>query len=231
VNYHKKIRDGVKSAALEKQLKSYVLAGAAASAALFTLSDPARASVVYTPVQISLTDGRVNIDLNGDGITDFALVDRDKYVSGAYSNRILGVVGMAGASVIQGSAFAAALLQNDPISSAQPFEAVSQGRGRMASIGYGCIVGSGCQSFKLGPWQSVKNNYLGFKFQLNGETHFGWARINVASKYQPLGNSKIRVYLSGYAYETTPNMAINAGQTTGSDARDSLGDLARGAAK
>jgi hypothetical protein len=231
VSHNKKIRDGVKSAAVEKQLRAYALAAAAAGAGVLTLSGPAQASVVYNPVQISLSDGRVNIDLNGDGIIDFALVDRDKFTSGVYSNRILGVVGMAGASVVKASAFAAALVQNDPISSGQTFEPVSQGRGKMASIGYNCMVGSTCQSFKLGPWRNVKNNYLGFKFQLNGETHFGWARINVASKSGSGGTSKIKIYLSGYAYETTPNMPINAGQTTGSEAQGSLGHLARGAAK
>lgn len=231
MSHNRKIRDGVKSAALEKQLKAYALAAAAAGTGLLALTSPAQASVIYKPVQISLSNGRVNIDLDGDGVTDFALVDRDKFTSGVYSNRILGVVGMAGASVVKSSAFAAALVQNDPISSGRTFEPVSQGRGKMASIGYNCIVGSGCQSFKLGPWQANINDYLGFKFQINGETHFGWARINAASKPGSGGTSKIKIYLSGYAYESTPNTPINAGQTMGSGAQGSLGNLARGAAK
>jgi hypothetical protein len=52
--------------------------------------------------------------------------------------------------------------------------------------------------------------YLGLKFQINGETHYGWARLNVQ-----VNTTKLTIYsrLTGYAYETTPNTPIAAGQT------------------
>lgn len=62
----------------------------------------------------------------------------------------------------------------------------------------------------LGAWLDVTNRYLGFKFQLNGQAHYGWARLSVtAGKFGPV------VTLTGYAYETVAGHAIYAGQTSG----------------
>ena len=62
----------------------------------------------------------------------------------------------------------------------------------------------------LGAWLDVTNRYLGFKFQLNGQSHYGWARLSVtAGKFGPV------VTLTGYAYETIAGHAIYAGQTSG----------------
>jgi hypothetical protein len=65
----------------------------------------------------------------------------------------------------------------------------------------------------FGPWanggKGVKNRYLGFKFQIQGKTHFGWARLNVQWNRGFIGT------LTGYAYETIPNKPIIAGQTKG----------------
>jgi len=80
-----------------------------------------------------------------------------------------------------------------------------------------------------GSWADVKNRYLGLRFIIKGETHFGWARLNVACN---LGSKKIGL-LTGYAYETVPNKPIIAGRTKGpdviTDQPASLGQLARGA--
>jgi peptidoglycan hydrolase-like protein with peptidoglycan-binding domain len=54
----------------------------------------------------------------------------------------------------------------------------------------------------------VKNRYLGLKFSVNGETHYGWARLNVSFRAP-----HITATLTGYAYETEANKAIDAGQT------------------
>jgi hypothetical protein len=224
----------VVSSKLEKRLKSYALVAATAGVGAFAAAVPANAAVIYVPTQITLINGQVNIDLDGDGTTDFTLVDREK-TQLFYSNRMLGVAGAAGASVVKNHGGASAMAMGSIISSGRSFQPVDKARGRMESIGYRCVTSSACQTFKIGPWQSVKNKYLGFKFTINGQTHYGWARLNVKSQYQAGGNSMIQVYLSGYAYESTPDMSIKAGQTTGADASaevpGSLGVLARGAAK
>jgi hypothetical protein len=58
-----------------------------------------------------------------------------------------------------------------------------------------------------GQWANVKNRYLGLKFQIDGETHYGWVRLSTQ-----LVQTHITATLTGYAYETTPGKGIRAGQ-------------------
>jgi len=59
------------------------------------------------------------------------------------------------------------------------------------------------------PWAGVTNRYLGFKFLIDGQVHYGWARVSVPDIYD--------VVVTGYAYETIPGKGIKAGQTHGKD--------------
>ena len=82
------------------------------------------------------------------------------------------------------------------------------------------------QSLNRGYWFNVTDRYLGLKFVVNGNTHYGWARLSVSSGF-------VTATLTGYAYETIPNKSIITGKTKGADIvtiQDaSLGHLARGA--
>ncbi len=49
------------------------------------------------------------------------------------------------------------------------------------------------------------NSYYGIKFKIGSAYHFGWLDLNV--------NSNGTILLKGYAYNTTPNAAIVAGDT------------------
>jgi hypothetical protein len=97
----------------------------------------------------------------------------------------------------------------------------------MADAGtYGSTV------YSAGPWLDVTNRYLGLKFLIHGQVHFGWARVTSTDRLR-------HIVLTGFAYETTPNKGLRAGQTSEADnsaaASDlspkgaSLGLLARGA--
>ena len=59
----------------------------------------------------------------------------------------------------------------------------------------------------MGRGEASARGYLGLKFMINGEVHYGWARLNETCDK---GNNSIR--LTGYAYETIPNQGIKAGQ-------------------
>jgi len=73
-----------------------------------------------------------------------------------------------------------------------------------------------------GPWHGAQNRYLGLKFLVKGQVHYGWARLSV-SKIFPFTAT-----LTGYAYETIPNKSIVAGKTHGNN-DTTLGRLAQGA--
>jgi hypothetical protein len=65
-----------------------------------------------------------------------------------------------------------------------------------------------------GPWVAggagVKNRYLGFKFKIGRQFHFGWARVTVTTT----ADNGFSAVLTGYAYETIPGKAIHAGATS-----------------
>jgi hypothetical protein len=90
----------------------------------------------------------------------------------------------------------------------------------------------------LGPWAgNHKTGYLGVRFVMNGERHYGWVRLTVtmAIGHRPSAT------ITAYAYETEPDKLILAGETAGptaevqipeniqNQAGPSLGMLALGA--
>jgi len=86
--------------------------------------------------------------------------------------------------------------------------------------------------FCFGQWCVTGSRFLGLKFiNIKGETHYGWARLEVYHRLEPV--TKVWAVLTGYAYETIPNKPIKAGQThSGNETAPgtgTLGALARGA--
>jgi hypothetical protein len=57
------------------------------------------------------------------------------------------------------------------------------------------------------------------KFSIGGQTHYGWARLNVTVTFTGLFKSGgTYAVLTGYAYETVPNTPIVTGKTKGAAA-------------
>jgi hypothetical protein len=183
---------------------AYTLAGAG----IVAVTPEAAAEVVYTPANILFTHGVLEIDLDHDGVTDFAIQNRASGGSSFYSGTLAvgGIVTPPGAAVLakkhRGVVEALALLVGSSIGpdSPQSFFAVDQQLAFMAFIG--CV--SHCRQF--GRWANASKKFLGLQFLINGEVHYGWARFSVATQYWP-----IRAKLTGYAYETEPNKTILAG--------------------
>jgi hypothetical protein len=68
-----------------------------------------------------------------------------------------------------------------------------------------------------GYWAFVKDRYLGIRFKIDGETHYGWARLSM--KVHPVGKG-ITALLTGYAYETQADKPIRAGDTGQKDSEE-----------
>jgi len=93
-----------------------------------------------------------------------------------------------------------------------------------------------CKSYISGQWLPTKNRYLGLRFVIKGQIHYGWARATASQTSKRMGNTSITATLTGYAYETVPNKPIITGKTEGPDVitmqpdvrPGSLGGLARG---
>ncbi|MGD0987818.1 MAG: hypothetical protein ABR874_08410 [Candidatus Sulfotelmatobacter sp.] len=180
-----------------KRLLAYT-AMAGAGIAASTL--PAIAEIVYTPTHKNV-DMDFYLDLNHDGIGDFHI--HSYYLSGFASLNVIPMVsGNKIAAVhhecgFRGESTAAAPLPlGAVIGPNSPFQANAQ-----------CMVHENESSAPTGPWLGVQDHYLGLEFLINGQKHFGWARISV--QYVECFPCIGRIF--GYAYETIPNKAIIAG--------------------
>ncbi len=165
----------------------------------------------------------MQIDLNGDGKVDFGFgatfqaTSFGEIVKGALfalaswkPNQILGVRA-------QGYNLGSALSAGALIGPTRTFVA---GRADMAFGGYdrGTTSVGGCG----GPWDNVKHHYLGLKFVIDGQYHYGWARLDETC----LKNGENTAVLTGYAYETIAYKPISAGKVSGPNEESAEGAVA-----
>ena len=75
------------------------------------------------------------------------------------------------------------------------------------SGGGGSIMDLNYSSGVRGNWSNKTDKYLGLRFNINGDTHYGWARLTV-------GVAGSEWVIKDYAYNTIPDEKINAGQKT-----------------
>jgi len=194
---------------LDQHLAAYAAAATAAGIGLFA-PQSAEAKIVYTAANVTIVanQGAVNLDLNNDGIPDFSFY-----------------LGVGGFARHPEGAFASALML-------YPAQAANQIWGILSAKGWECAaalppgvkVGPGAAfqqhylplwqasgSYTRGatehcPWNALhRGAFLGLKFVVNGQTHYGWAHVTV-------GQTTV---LNGYAYETVPNKSIDTGKAHG----------------
>jgi|SRR5215831_3697981 len=211
------------SDSLNRQLNTYAQVAAAAGVSVLALAGASEAEVVYTEThQVTHSGSPLYVDLNHDGIKDFLL--RTTYYPGSSGLEVgLNAFGIGNNRVAarrfrssSGYFFSAAsALQagarigpKGNFSVRFPFLAVEH-FSRFSS-----------QDSDLGPWvgkgNGVRNRYLGLKFVVHGEVHYGWARLSVTLGHQRQVDDVIGT-LTGYAYETVPDKPIIAGRINGPD--------------
>lgn len=193
------------SKTFELRLTAYAIAAGSAGVALLAAATPAAAEVIYTPTHIVFDGGAVYLDLNHDGVNDFAL---SIYNFDSVDRRLA----------------ARALAQNGVLcygSSGYPPVALKAGYRIGANDNYGIFDRRGAPGVNVfaskfgtnvsGPFANTGERFLGLKFKINGEVHYGWALLRVGAGI--VGNRPaIRATLLGYAYETVAGQAIGAGQ-------------------
>jgi len=190
----------------------YALAAGAAGVGLLAAAPPAEAKIIYTPAHRVITPKHsFNIDFNHDGITDFRIANSVSACTDFcfFELRQRPADGNSAVGYTIGSGFPldSALKPGARIGPRSPFK-----KGTAAMVVARSNVYTSNKTIVYGPWINVKDRYLGLKFQIKGNTHYGWARLNVK-----VGTTTITATLTGYAYETIPNKPIIAGQTKGQD--------------
>jgi hypothetical protein len=179
---------------------------------LLALAPSAEAKIVYTPAKVPLMNkGQVFFDLNHDGVNDFSFYGKSishRSVSTFFFRLTASPAqqgnGIWGVESHEHASCAAILPGGTRVGPKRQFQA---NRVIMFDSSGGPQGGTAyC------PWGGkIGTHYLGLKFGIKGKTHFGWARVKIASMYPYV------ITLTGYAYETVPGKAIVAGKTNGPD--------------
>jgi hypothetical protein len=220
------------SAALEKHLAAYAAAGIA-GACLLNATPDAEAKVIYTPAHVVIDLGsKFDLDVNGDGVIDFVFSN-----AGSTFIELFAVMPQhhSNAVVNDGLCFSSNFLPRQA-PAALP---AGQEIGKQLKFGaYGNCMRSFFYYDTQGHWQHATNQYLGLAMRIDGQIHYGWARLSTR------GILNFQGLLTGYAYETVAGKSIVAGDE-GQDAQNArpieppnnmksdrtLGDLAVGAAR
>lgn len=198
------------SSKLSKRLAKY----GALTAAIAGVAD-ASGQIVYTDVT-----------------PDFAGVGGDEYFldidnNGTDDFRIFNVVGSSGELYLFAQPLTAS---NDVLASnsdyyGYPFALssgapISNGTSFWLNNGYSSgNLSLNYQACSFGNWCSVTDRYLGLRFNIGGNRHYGWARLDVPN------NAADSWTVKDYAYNMTAGDPINAGQQTLSVETNNLQDV------
>jgi len=182
--------------ALDSRLILYALA----ASATLTIATSSHAEVGFTPSDAVLQGGtaRLDIDLDHDNSTDFTIMIKHcRSASGYQSVRCLGAYSRSPSDQLGmgNSKLANALTPRTSINTGNVFQVDAL---MTTAFGY------------LGYWPDVNNSYLGVRFRVNGQVHYGW--IGFRSVTHNIYGA-IFATLNGWAYEPLPNKATLAGDT------------------
>jgi len=207
----------------DHRLTLYGVAAAAATVSLLALAQPADAEVVITkktiPIPLCPVGAcPVSVDLNKDGVADFSFtLGSFGYREGNFGR--VHVRPLAGGEAVgtpnRGyfGAYASALLQGAKIGLSAQFASSTRSGGVTLEGSEQCATYcNGQYSRKFyGNWGgNHPNRFLGVKFQIKGQTHYGWVRITVTTS----AGKKMSAEITEYGYETIANRRVLAGEAS-----------------
>jgi hypothetical protein len=200
---------------VEQRLNAYALAAGAAGVAMLAVS-AAQAEVVYTPASVTVSLSGPNYYLFNPVPPDRApfLMVAGFTSPGLYWDTLGFNPYTSGARFVKGPYSNWSIMplkKGDEIGPGHPFGSF---RGFIATYGpYGGGTYKRHRGFRFG-----QTNYIGFKFLIDGQTHYGWARVTARfDHFTP--ERRLSAQLTGYAYETVPDKPILAGEEHGADAK------------
>jgi hypothetical protein len=207
-----------------RQLSLYSLAAAAAGVSILAAATPAESEVVVTQKTIQLQLSYLGkegtgISFQNNGVDDLELVLSSFSVFGNNGNSLKAVNASEGEGVVGQNRyrgqFAVALAPGASIGPARNFlsaacrgsyfscaKAVRLAATHTSTFGPGHVVGGNFAG-------DDKTAYLGVRFLIDGETHYGWVRLTVNTTVRRATSATV----TAYAYETEANTPIFAGMT------------------
>ncbi len=161
---------------------------------LFFVSATLHAQIVYTDIPDATPNATFSLDLNNDGNVDFML-----YFGGS--------AGTAGVlcSPQQNNAYAGNAVGGDYFAWALELSAsICDSLDTWYGTNYPGTMALGAN---IGYWPGAIDRYLALKLIVGTNIYYGWVRLDVV----PTSTS---FTVKDYAYQSTPNACIQAGQTT-----------------
>lgn len=186
---------------LDKRLAYYALAASAAGVGLLAAASPLQADILPgAPQSATIASGSVlTLHLGGANF-----VFENSYSSGTVINQThLGTLKITG-EVLTSTGGAVALSAGAKIGPSGMFL-----DGASLANAYGKSSSTGEGKFSGGNFGSAGDKFLGLKFDISGQAHFGWAELSVSQN-----DGAITAQLLGDAYEACPNTPIAAGATS-----------------
>jgi len=202
------------------------LARFSAVAGAVLASSTVNSQIVYTNVDpdimIDTASGQYNLDFNADAMIDVTLnvmnvmelSSISTSTSAVYAGSLAVVTPGIGAGVVStilgssSSSYVTAMNNGDLIGTAAVF-----GGSSMAALAIDITITSSSSSYQIsnGAFLGVTDKFLGVKFLIGTNTHYGWARLDVSANADT-------IRLKDYAYNVAADSPILAGQTLGLDA-------------
>jgi hypothetical protein len=189
---------------MDKKLTKKLAAYSALAAGVVAAGTNAEAQIVYVdidPDQTYTQDHDLDIDLNNDGIVDFTLL----IGSGATRHAVRLGPEMGNEALGSGAGnffYPFALNVNDPINDVQT---VWNGTANGSLLTMAWVYTAGGS---YGNWLNASDKYLGVRFFVGTDVHYGWIRFTITANAQG-----VTVVYKDYAYNTTPDQGLLAGQT------------------
>lgn len=192
---------------LSKRVAQY----GALSLAIAGVAD-ANGQIIYTDAgNIGGVGATIHIDMNNNGDYEFFIRQKANYLSIAalqsgstsanpYPGSILGYDGNFGYPFALGSGY----VISDGNATWMPEDA----NFKVMNFENNCGVTSYYSN-----WCNVQDRFLGLRFKIGIETHYGWARLDVEGNT----NSGFGFILKDYAYNATPGACITAGNIVAVD--------------
>jgi hypothetical protein len=202
------------SESFSSRLNAYALAASAAGVTMLACSVPGEGEAVCVLTNnVSLTGSATyQLYLPGQNVPSFNIAQTWANFSSQsfyFWNRGFFIPNTAGASaVLATNGFPAALSVGAAVGSGAKF-----GKGNS----YGLLFtygpsGGGTRNHHQGNF-TARTNYVGFKFSVSGQTHFGWARMRVTLGPGGYGYTvATTIHLPAYGFETIPNKAIQVNE-------------------
>ncbi len=206
------------------------LARFSAVAGAVLASGAVNSQIVYTDVNpdviIDTASGQYDLDFNSDAVVDIsmdvmAVINQTGTLNGisftfngtgafatpAMGNGVLQLAGSGSSSTM----VVAALNNGDMINAAAVFGGSSSGT-MLGLEGLADVPAFSLSNYPVaqGAFLGVSDKFLGVKFMIGANTHYGWARMDVSA-----GADTIRV--KDYAYNQNTDLPILAGMMVGLD--------------